>query len=74
MRAARFQVAGELLRQLLHMPDTASFAAAQVTSFDPSIVEFVCFDESLPESPRPHDAMPTVSQDGDEYTWDWGLS
>lgn len=72
MRAARFHVAGELLRQLLHMPDTACFVEARVKNVD--VVEFVCFDESLPESTRPHEAIPTVRRDGDEYTWDWGLS
>lgn len=71
MRAARFQVAGELLRELLHMPDTACFVDARVSV---DVVEFVCIDETLPVSMWPHDATPTVRQDGDKYTWDWGLS
>jgi len=72
VRAASFKVSGELLRQALHMPETAEFVQASVGEF--GHVDFVVTDPSLPEATVPHRTEPMVTRlEGDETRWDWGL-
>ena len=71
MRAARFQVSDELLREALHMPAGTRIIGA---SCDPAAgtVSFVVDDPQLPEADEPHDAAPVVT--AEVLIWDWGVT
>ena len=69
MRAARFEVAPELLEDLLGLPSGARLIGA---AYDPtrSSVTLVVDDPDLPEAPVPHHASPTARV----RSWIWNLS
>ena len=68
MRAARFHVSTELLRDVLQMPPASRIIGAHLDSSQRSVV-FVVDDPSLPEAEQPHDVTPTVTR----VTWDWNV-
>lgn len=71
-RSARFQVSGDLLREVLHLPPLTRFIAASV---DPAnrwdLVTFVVEDPELPDADEPHDTNPTITRV--EHVWDWNI-
>lgn len=69
MTQARFKVSAELLREMLHMPTTASIIGAEFDD-DASVVVFTAYDFTLPNSDGPLDYDPVVTKR--EYQWDWG--
>lgn len=72
MRAARFTMAGEVLRQALHMPDGAQVIYAHVDPDDDTI-QLTVADPALPEAIGPHDCEPTVTRTQDAAVWAWNV-
>lgn len=74
VRAVRFKVSGEMLRDVLHMPATARFLRAAASTRDDDTVEFVVEDPDIPESDTVWDTVPTVThiRDG-AFVWDWNV-
>lgn len=76
MRAARFAVTPELLREALHMPPGSRIIEASVTgsgAYD--LIEFVAVDDdTLPEADEPQQADPTITRiEGvpERFVWKW---
>lgn len=62
MRAARFSISGELLREVLHIPKTAFFTSASVNEMvNADVVTFVVHDPGFPEAAEPHESSPSVT-------------
>lgn len=78
MKAARFTVAGDLLRQILHMPDTAVFVDAR-RNWMPGLgdsIEFTVVDDTLADTDDPAEAQPsvtTIAAIPERYEWHWNL-
>ena len=56
-------MAGELLRQVLHMPEESRIVAARMerSLIGEGVIEFVVEDPALPEADTPHEVTPTVT-------------
>lgn len=78
VKAVRFTVSGELLRQVMHMPETSRFVGASVpvgwSGYDD--VEFVVSDDDIPEAVEPHETDPTctrITAVPERIVWDWNV-
>lgn len=71
MRAARFDVSGELLASVLHLPSSASVIGARMSPRDPLAVELIVDDPILPEADEPHVSQPILTKES--VKWDWNL-
>lgn len=70
MRAARFKMSVDLLRDLMHLPPNASIVGASTNGVDPWVT-FVVDDPSLPEAEEPHESLPTCTRK--EIVWSWNV-
>jgi hypothetical protein len=81
MRAVRFTVHGALLREMMHMPDTARFVDASIVDrWQPGdVLEFVVVDDAIPQADGPHETDPVLTNVYDEdgtvkdVLWDWNV-
>jgi hypothetical protein len=72
VRAARFDVAEELLRELLHLPARARIVGVSFRYVDSEhkALTFIVDDPALPEADFPHDCSPTVTH---ALQWQWNI-
>lgn len=79
MRAVRFKITGNLLREALHLPESSLFVDAAMAADwinRPDTIEFTVVDESIPEAEWPHDADPIIQRIAaipEQVIWDWNL-
>lgn len=80
MRAVRFKITGNLLREALHLPESSLFVEASIRTdwaTYSDIIEFTVTDGSIPEADEPHDADPIIRRIAaipEQVIWDWNLS
>jgi hypothetical protein len=69
VRAARFSVSWEVIRDALHMPATCSLLWAKEDA--QGRLKLVVGDPALPEAEEPHESNPTITRI--EHAWEWGI-
>lgn len=69
---AIIRVAPELIRQALHMPDTATIVAADWES-EQGVVELLVESPDLPRDAFPRVIEPTVHHHAERWEWSWGI-
>ena len=77
MRAIRFRITPELLRQSLQLPEKTTVRGLYEDSVSPELIWWIVLESEdfpeVPEGARPTEAMATVTRDEHFYEFDWGL-
>jgi len=71
MRAARFKVSTDLLREVLWMPSSSTITHLSIDPNDDRVAVVVATDHTLPDASEPHDLTPTVTRKSE--AWDWNV-